>query len=93
MIDHIQTTALIGLGILAGTYLLTIFLLWRWLRLSRAAMIMALTERDISQRKLDKTLRRLRWYASAIRSLRLLTLESPLLALALLVVLFITWLF
>ena len=90
--DPYTTTALIGLGILAFTYALTILLYWRWWRVSAQAMTMALSKQDITQRQLDKMLKKIRFYANGIRYCRQLTLQIPILAPTLIVVAVISYL-
>jgi len=89
--DTLFTTALIGLGILLGAYVSTIALYYRWWRVSQQAVIMALQEKDVTERQLNKMLKKIKLYATLIGYCRKLTFEIPILAPILLVVLFISW--
>ena len=89
--DALTTTALIGLGILLATYVLTILLYYRWWKVSQQAVIMALSKEDVTERQLNKMLKKIRFYAVCINKCRKLTMEIPILAPILLVVLFISW--
>ena len=91
--DALFNTALVGLGILLAAYLLTVWLIRRWLILSGEAVKVALYEDDLTQRDLKKILRRLDLTARVIGRLRLLTMEIPILAPALLVLLIISIVF
>ena len=91
--EALQTMALIGLGILAVNYIVTILLMWRWLSVSRKALVMALDERNVSDRQLGRMLKKLRFYSSLVGASKQLTLEVPRLGSALVVVLIITVLF
>ena len=84
-------TFLSGIAILALAWLLTVLLYWRWFVVSKQAMIMALTAEDITQRKLDKMLARLRRLANAIKLMRLICREIPVLLPILVVGLVISW--
>ncbi len=84
-------TALIGLGILLGAYILTIALYYRWWKVSQQAVIMALQEKDVTERQLNKMLKKIKFYATCIKHCRKLTFEIPILVPALLVVLVISW--
>ncbi len=86
-------TALIGLGILAGAYILTIALYYRWWKVSQQAVIMAVSKQDVTERQLDKMLKKIRFYANGIKYTRQLTLQIPILAPALLVVLVLSLVF
>ena len=88
----ITLTALIGLGILAGTYALTIGLYYRWWKVSQQAIVMALQEKDVTERQLNKMLKKIRLYATGIKYCRQLTLQIPILAPVLVLVLVIDWL-
>jgi len=91
--DTLFTTSLIGLGILLGAYILTIALYYRWWKVSQQAVIMALQEKDVTERQLDKMLKKIKFYSTGIKYCRQLTFEIPILAPILLVVLFISWVF
>ena len=91
--DALFNTALVGLGILLAAYLLTVWLIRRWLILSGEAVKVALYEDDLTQRDLKKILRRLDLTARVIGRMRLLTMEIPILAPALLVLLIISMIF
>jgi hypothetical protein len=88
----VTLTALIGLGILLGTYILTIALYYRWWKVSQQAVIMALSKEDVTERQLNKMLKKIRLYAVAINKCRKLTMEIPILAPALLLIAVISWL-
>ena len=88
----ITLTALIGLGILVGAYVLTLALYYRWWKVSQQAIVMAVQERDVTERQLNKMLKKIRFYATGIKYCRQLTLQIPILAPALLLVLVIDWL-
>ena len=90
--EALTTTALIGLGILLATYVLTILLYYRWWKVSQQAVIMALSKEDVTERQLNKMLKKIRLYAVAIQKCRKLTMEIPILAPILLFVLVISWL-
>ena len=85
-------TALIGLGILVATYALTIGLYYRWWKVSQQAIVMALQEKDVTERQLNKMLKKIRFYATGIKYCRQLTLQIPILAPVLVLVLVIDWL-
>jgi len=89
--DPLTLTALIGIAILAGAYILTIALYYRWWRVSQQAIIMALQEKDVTERQLNKMLRKIRFYATCIKYCRQLTLQIPILAPALLLVALLSW--
>ncbi len=89
--DALFNTALVGLGILLGAYLITVALVRRWLILSGEAVKVALYEDDLTQRDLKKILHRLDLTARWIGRFKLLTVEIPVLAPALLVLLIISW--
>ena len=91
--DALFNTALVGLGILLGAYVLTVLLIREWLRLSAEAVKVALYEDDLTERDLRKLLRRLDATARWVGRLKLLTMEIPVLAPALLVLLIISWIF
>ena len=78
-------TALTGLGILLGAYILTIALYYRWWKVSQQAIVMALQEKDVTERQLNKMLKKIKFYANGIRYCRALTFEIPILAPILLV--------
>ena len=78
-------TALIGLGILATAYILTIALYYRWWKVSQQAIAMAVHEKDVTERQLNKMLKKIKFYANGIRYCRMLTFEIPILAPILLV--------
>ncbi len=88
----ITLTALIGLGILAATYALTLLLYYRWWRVSQQAIVMALQEKDVTARQLDKMLKKIRVYATGIKYCRQLTLQIPLLGPVLVLVAVISYL-
>ena len=85
--------ALIGLAILATNYLITILLMYRWLQVSRKALVMALDEDNVTDAQVDKMLKKLRVYSKLVGASKQLTMEVPLLGLILVVVLIITALF
>ncbi len=89
--EALFNTALVGLGILLGAYLMHVWLIKRWLKLSGEAVKVALYEDDLLQRDLKKILRRLDLTARVIGKLKLLTMEIPILASGLLVLLIISW--
>ncbi len=89
--EALFNTALVGLGILLGAYLMHVWLINRWLKLSGEAVKVALYEDDLLQRDLKKILRRLDLTARLIGKLKLLTMEIPILASGLLVLLIISW--
>jgi hypothetical protein len=91
--EALFNTALVGLGILLGAYVLTVLLIREWLRLSAEAVKVALYEDDLTERDLRKLLRRLDATARWVGRLKLLTMEIPVLAPALLVLLIISWIF
>ena len=91
--DALFNTALVGLGILLAAYLITVWLIRRWFILSGEAVKVALYEDDLTQRDLKKILRRLDLTARWIGRMKLLTMEIPILAPALLVLLIISWIF
>jgi len=91
--DALFNTALVGLGILLGAYILTVWLIRHWLKLSGEAVKVALYEDDLTQRDLKKLLRRLDLTARLIGKMRLLTMEIPILASGLLVLLIISIIF
>ena len=72
-------TALIGLGILVGAYVLTLALYYRWWKVSQQAIVMAVSKQDITERQLNKMLKKIRFYATGIKYCRQLTLQIPLL--------------
>ena len=88
----ITLTALIGLGILVGAYVLTLALYYRWWKVSQQAIVMAVQERDVTERQLNKMLKKIRFYATGIKYCRQLTLQIPLLGPVLVLVLVIDWL-
>ena len=88
----ITLTALIGIAILAATYALTLALYYRWWKVSQQAIIMALQEKDVTERQLNKMLKKIRVYATGIKYCRQLTLQIPILAPALLLVALLGWL-
>ena len=88
----ITLTALIGLGILVGAYVLTLALYYRWWKVSQQAIVMAVQERDVTERQLNKMLKKIRFYATGIKYTRQLTLQIPLLGPVLVLVLVIDWL-
>jgi len=91
--DALFNTTLVGLGILLSAYLMHVWLIKHWLKLSGEAVKVALYEDDLTQRDLKKILRRLDLTARLIGKLRLLTMEIPTLASGLLVLLIISWIF
>ena len=90
--EALTTTALIGLGILLATYVLTILLYYRWWKVSQQAVIMALSKEDVTERQLNKMLKKIRLYAVAIQKCRKLTMEIPILAPILIAVAVLSWL-
>ena len=88
--EALQSTALIGLAILATNYLITIVLMYRWLQVSRQAVVMALDEKNVTDAQLDKMLKKLRFYSSLVGASKQLTMEVPLLGSILVGVLIIT---
>ena len=88
----VTLTALIGLAILLGTYILTIALYYRWWKVSQQAIVMAVSKQDVTERQLNKMLKKIRRYANGIRYCRQLTLQIPILAPALILVAVINWL-
>jgi hypothetical protein len=88
--EALQSMALIGLAILATNYLITILLMYRWLQVSRQAVVMALDEKNVSDKQLDKMLKKLRFYSSLVGASKQLTMEVPLLGSILVGVLIIT---
>ena len=90
--EALTLTALIGLGILVATYALTIGLYYRWWKVSQQAIIMAVQEKDVTERQLNKMLKKIRFYATGIRYCRQLTLQIPILAPLLLLVALLSWL-
>tara|TARA_R110002051_G_scaffold198297_1_gene265544 strand:+ start:626 stop:904 length:279 start_codon:yes stop_codon:yes gene_type:complete len=91
--EALQSTALIGLAILATNYLITILLMYRWLQVSRQAVVMALDEKNVTDAQLDKMLKKLRFYSSLVGASKQLTMEVPLLGSILVGVLIITVVF
>ena len=91
--EALQSMALIGLAILATNYLITILLMYRWLQVSRKALVMALDEDNVTDAQVDKMLKKLRVYSKLVGASKQLTMEVPLLGLILVVVLIITALF
>ena len=91
--EALQSTALIGLAILATNYLITILLMYKWLQVSRKAVVMALDEKNVSDAQLDKMLKKLRVYSSLVGASKQLTMEVPLLGSILVGVLIITVVF
>jgi len=89
--DALFNTALVGLGILLVAYVTTVLLIRRWLKLSGEAVKVALYEDDLTQRDLRKILGRLDRTARWVGRMKLLTMEIPILAPALLVLLIISW--
>jgi hypothetical protein len=79
------------LGILLGAYVITVLLIRRWLKLSSEAVQVALYEDELPQRDLRKILARLDRTARWVGRMKLLTMEIPVLAPALLVLLIISW--
>ena len=90
--EALTLTALIGLGILVATYALTIGLYYRWWKVSQLAVIMALSKEDVTERQLNKMLKKIRFYATGIKYCRQLTLQIPLLGPVLLLVAVLSWL-
>ena len=88
----ITLTALIGLGILVGAYVLTLALYYRWWKVSQQAIVMAVQERDVTERQLNKMLKKIRFYATGIKYCRQLTLQIPILAPVLVLVALLSWL-
>ena len=91
--EALQSMALIGLAILATNYLITILLMYRWLQVSRKALVMALDELNVTDAQVDKMIKKLRVYSKLVGASKQLTMEVPLLGLILVVVLIITALF
>lgn len=91
--EALQSMALIGLAILATNYLLTILLMYRWLQVSRKALVMALDEKNVSDAQVDKMLKKLRVYSKLVGASKQLTMEVPLLGSILVGVLIITVVF
>jgi hypothetical protein len=89
--EALFNTALVGLGILLGAYVITVLLIRRWLKLSSEAVQVALYEDELPQRDLRKILARLDRTARWVGRMKLLTMEIPVLAPALLVLLIISW--
>ena len=89
--EALFNTALVGLGILLVAYVTTVLLIRRWLKLSGEAVKVALYEDDLTQRDLRKILGRLDRTARWVGRMKLLTMEIPILAPALLVLLIISW--
>ena len=87
----ITLTALIGLGILAATYALTLGLYYRWWKVSQHAIVMALQEKDVTERQLNKMLKKIRFYATGSKYCRQLTLQIPILGPVLLLVALLSW--
>ena len=90
--EALTLTALIGLGILVATYALTIGLYYRWWKVSQQAIVMAVQEKDVTERQLNKILKKIRFYATGIKYCRQLTLQIPILAPLLLLVALLSWL-
>ena len=90
--EALTLTALIGLGILVATYALTIGLYYRWWKVSQQAVIMALSKEDVTERQLNKMLKKIRLYAVCIQKCRKLTMEIPILAPLLVLVAVLSWL-
>ncbi len=70
-------TLLIGIGALLAIWLVTFLLIWRWFKLSERAVLAVMYDKDLTNKKADKYLRRLRLYASVIRVLKVITIEIP----------------
>ncbi len=77
--EALQTTIYIGVGILAAAYILTILFYYRWWKISQQAVMMALQEKDVTERQLDKMLRKIKIYSTCIKHCRQLTLQIPIL--------------
>ncbi len=67
--------------------------MYRWLQVSRKAVVMALDEKNVSDKQLDKMLKKLRFYSSLVGASKQLTMEVPLLGSILVGVLIITVVF
>ena len=70
-------TLLIGIGALLAIWLVTFLLIWSWFKLSERAVLAVMYDKDLTNKKADKYLRRLRLYASVIRVLKVITIEIP----------------
>jgi len=88
----IQTTLIIGIGALIVTYVLTILLYYRWWKVSQQAIVMALGKQEVTERQLNKMLKKIRLYANGIRYCRQLTLQIPILMPILVGALIVTYL-
>ncbi len=91
--DPLVLTLLIGIGALVAIWLLTLLLIWRWLKLSERAMLKCLYERDITADEMERELRRLKRLATVIKYLKVITLEIPFMLPILVLLLITAWLF
>ena len=91
--DPLVLTLLIGIGALVAIWLLTLLLIWRWLKLSERAMLKCLYERDITADEMERELRRLKRLATVIKYLKVITIEIPFMLPILVLLLITAWLF
>lgn len=91
--DPLVLTLLIGIGALVAIWLLTLLLIWRWLKLSERAVLKCLYERDITADEMERELRRLKRLATVIKYLKVITIEIPFMLPILVLLLITAWLF
>lgn len=91
--DPLVLTLLIGIGALVAIWLLTLLLIWRWLKMSERAMLKCLYERDITADEMERELRRLKRLATVIKYLKVITIEIPFMLPILVLLLITAWLF
>jgi hypothetical protein len=85
--NPITLTALIGLGILALTYIVKSLLILRWVKISREVQACIEFDAELTESKFEEMMRRLNHYASVIKVMRQLTMQIPILASILLIIL------
>ena len=91
--DPLVLTLLIGIGALVAIWLLTLLLIWRWLKMSERAMLKCLYVRDITADEMERELSRLKRLATVIKYLKVITIEIPFMLPILVLLLITAWLF
>ena len=91
--DPLVLTLLIGIGALLAIWLLTLLLIWRWLKMSERAMLKYLYDRDITAGEMERELSRLGRLATVIKYLKVITIEIPFMLPILVLLLITAWLF
>jgi len=91
--NAITLTALIGLGILLGTYIVKSLLIVRWIKISKDLQTAIQFDAELTEAKFERMMVKLATYAHVIKVMKQLTSQTSIIAPALLLVLVLSWLF